>query len=110
MNRLFLLGSIFAFATLAYTQTTSGPIYQMTDLHRLGDQTFARPAYLVGTRSYQTQVKMSEIKKPVRRSLLSHGDAVELIAEVPAHVGDTKPCVYPPGCFFPIDAFEKQAL
>jgi hypothetical protein len=37
-------------------------------------------------------------------------NAVELIAEVPAHVGDTKPCVYPPGCFFPIDAFEKQAL
>jgi len=48
MNRLFLFGLIFAVATLAHTQTASGPIYQMVDLHRLSDQTFASPAYLVG--------------------------------------------------------------
>jgi hypothetical protein len=48
MKRLFLLGLIFVFATFAHAQTTSGPIYQMTDLYRLGDQTFASPAYIVG--------------------------------------------------------------
>ena len=48
MKRLFLLGLILAFATLAHAQTASDPIYQMVDLHRLVDQTFASPAYLVG--------------------------------------------------------------
>ena len=48
MKRLFQLGLIFAFATLAHAQTASGPIYQIADLRRLGDQAFASPAYLVG--------------------------------------------------------------
>jgi hypothetical protein len=48
MKRLFLLGLIFVFATFAHAQTASGPIYQMGDLRRLGDQTFAGPTYLIG--------------------------------------------------------------
>ena len=75
MKRLFLLGSIFAFATLACTQTTSGPIYQMTDLRRLGDHAFASPAYLVGQFIYMGEFQCQQMFRNFTILPRHHGGA-----------------------------------